>query len=286
MIILLGAIPLSAGELVILKSQDLGPYNETVNGILASAKNPPQVFSLGGDQAKMNEVSAEIGSSPNLFVAIGTQSAAAIRSVFPQSSMIFAMIPRSRGQSYLDKKTTGIYLDLTFENQLKLIQKLLPKTKRLGVILSENNPLAEEKDLIRKGQESGVTVIFRRTPNISKFSDVLGTIIDQIDVFLILPDPLWGQKETVFYLREKLVDKNIPFVAFSPTLVKMGAVMAFSPDYARLGKQLGEDIDDFASSGKLKAPADPPFRVIINKTLMDQFGILVPSVLLDKVDYL
>jgi len=284
-IILLCPAGLFARQFVVLKSQDLGPYNETVNGILSSTKNTPQVFSLSGDSEKINQVAAVLSTPPDLFIAIGTQSAAAIRSVYPQSSMIFAMIPRARGQSLVDRKTSGIYLDLTFESQLKLIQKMLPKVQRVGIVLSEDNQLADERDLVRKGQEMGFTIVIRRTPDVSRFSDVLSTIIDQIDLFLILPDPLWGQKETVFYLREKLVDRNIPFVAFSQALVKMGAIMAFSPDYAKLGRQLGEILDNFAAGEPLKAPADPPFRVIVNRTLMNQHGLVIPSQLSDKVDY-
>jgi ABC-type uncharacterized transport system substrate-binding protein len=283
--IILGPAGLFARQFVILKSQDLGPYNETVNGIMSSAKNPPQVFSLSGDPEKISQVAAMLSTPPDLFIAIGTQSAAAIRSAFPQSSMVFAMIPRARGQSLVDKKTSGIYLDLTFESQLKLIQKLLPKTQRVGIILSEDNQLVDERELIRKGQELGIVIVIRRTPEVSRFSDILGAVIDRIDLFLILPDPLWGQKETVMYLREKLVDKNIPFVAFSPTLVKMGAIMAFSPDYAKLGRQLGEILDNFAAGEPLKAPSDPPFRVIVNRTLMNQHGLVIPSQLSDKVDY-
>jgi ABC-type uncharacterized transport system substrate-binding protein len=285
LLVFLGSVSLSARQFVVLKSQDLGPYNETVNGILSSAKNPPQVFSLSGDPEKISQVSAMLSSPPDLFIAIGTQSAAAIRSAFPQSSMVFAMVPRARGQAMVDRKTSGIYLDLTFENQLKLIQRMLPKTQRIGIILSEDNQLVDERDLLRKGQEVGITIVIRRTPDVSRFSDVLSTIIDQIDLFLILPDPLWGQKDTVMYLREKLVDKNIPFVAFSQSLVKIGAVMAFCPDYAKLGRQLGEILDNFAAGEPLKAPADPPFRVIVNRTLMNQYGVVIPSQISDKVDY-
>lgn len=276
---------LFASQFVILKSQDLGPYNETVNSIMSAVKKQPQVFSLSGDPEKINQVAAMLSTPPDLFIAIGTQSASAIRSAFPQSSMFFAMIPRARGQSMVDRKTSGIYLDLTFESQLKLIQKILPKTQRVGIILSEDNQLVDERELIRKGQELGIVIVIRRTPEVSRFSDILGTIIDQIDLFLVLPDPLWGQKDTVMYLREKLVDKNIPFVAFSQALVKMGAIMAFSPDYAKLGRELGEIMDNFAAGEPLKAPSDPPFRVIVNRTLMNQYGLIIPSPLSDKVDY-
>lgn len=276
----------NAETLVILKSQNLKPYNETIQGILSVTKRPATIFNLEGDPARINRIATELGSEPAMFVAIGAQPAVAVRTVFPRSPLIFALVPRQKSGALKGERTTGVYLDVSFEKQLQLIREILPQKRRVGIVLSTGNDMVEEQTLIQTGQDVGMDVIVRRTSGIYELSRVLNQMVDDIDFFMLLPDSLWAQKEAVFYVRNVMVERNIPFTAFSGSFVKMGALIALSPDYSLLGQRVGELVEEVSSGGAYLDPSDPPVRIIVNKKLMSELGITIPETYAEKVDFL
>ena len=178
-------------------------------------------------------------------------------------------------------EVTGTSDKLPVEEQLKMIRKMLPDAKKIGIMYttSEANSVSaieEYKSLVKKYDfelvEKGITT----TADVSLAADDL---LSKVDCITNLTDnTVVASLPTIL---DKANEKKIPVFGSEIEQVKIGCLAAEGIDYIALGKQTGKMAakvlkgEAKASEQNFETITEPGFYV--NNKVAEDLGITVPE---------
>jgi tetratricopeptide (TPR) repeat protein len=124
-----------------------------------------------------------------------------------------------------------------------------------------------------------------KVENINEFENKLESIKNSTDAFYMVNDPLYNK--TRFEQLSEFCKKNkIVLMTSFPTLVKLGATFAVSPDYSKIGVLTGNMINRILkqeSSCKQEGVVLPDqSSLYVNKEYSEASGIELPEVVLER----
>jgi len=279
----------SVADVLVLAREEQPVHRELLDalrGALAKSDADPVRIANAADFA--NGVSAgKASKQPDLIVAVGTevtQQVALLNLPVPVLSVAiprlsFEQVDRQHRQRTEAGRRGGlsaIYLDQPLERRLDLIQQILPRARRIGVVLGpetrayagELRAATEPRRLtLRVGQVEGEAQIVKTLDEILKESDVLLGVVD----------PLVFNRASARNILLTAYRWRVPLVGISPAYVRAGALAAVYSTPEHIARQLAETIAGFRSEGvKLPPPQYPKyFSVAVNYQVAESLGIFV-----------
>ena len=242
------------------------------------------------DTATDNQIASNFASKKlDMICAIATPSAqsaynAAMKADIP---VIYTAVTDPVAAELADKdgkpvgEVTGTSDKLPVEEQLKMIRKMLPDAKKIGIMYttSEANSVSaieEYKSLVKKYDfelvEKGITT----TADVSLAADDL---LSKVDCITNLTDnTVVASLPTIL---DKANEKKIPVFGSEIEQVKIGCLAAEGIDYIALGKQTGKMAakvlkgETKASEQNFETITEPGFYV--NNKVAENLGITVPD---------
>lgn len=242
------------------------------------------------DTATDNQIASNYASKKlDMICAIATPSAqsaynAAMKADIP---VIYTAVTDPVAAELADKdgkpvgEVTGTSDKLPVEEQLKMIRKMLPDAKKIGIMYttSEANSVSaieEYKSLVKKYDfelvEKGITT----TADVSLAADDL---LSKVDCITNLTDnTVVASLPTIL---DKANEKKIPVFGSEIEQVKIGCLAAEGIDYIALGKQTGKMAakvlkgETKASEQNFETITEPGFYV--NNKVAENLGITVPD---------
>lgn len=242
------------------------------------------------DTATDNQIASNFASKKlDMICAIATPSAqsaynAAMKADIP---VIYTAVTDPVAAELADKdekpvgEVTGTSDKLPVEEQLKMIRKMLPDAKKIGIMYttSEANSVSaieEYKSLVKKYDfelvEKGITT----TADVSLAADDL---LSKVDCITNLTDnTVVASLPTIL---DKANEKKIPVFGSEIEQVKIGCLAAEGIDYIALGKQTGKMAakvlkgEAKASEQNFETITEPGFYV--NNKVAENLGITVPD---------
>ena len=242
------------------------------------------------DTATDNQIASNFVSKKlDMICAIATPSAqsaynAAMKADIP---VIYTAVTDPVAAELADKdgkpvgEVTGTSDKLPVEEQLKMIRKMLPDAKKIGIMYttSEANSVSaieEYKSLVKKYDfelvEKGITT----TADVSLAADDL---LSKVDCITNLTDnTVVASLPTIL---DKANEKKIPVFGSEIEQVKIGCLAAEGIDYIALGKQTGKMAakvlkgETKASEQNFETITEPGFYV--NNKVAENIGITVPD---------
>jgi putative ABC transport system substrate-binding protein len=189
-----------------------------------------------------------------------------------------------------DKNLTGLYFLFTdlVAKRMALLHELLPKAKRIAVVVNPSNPAEAEPSLrnaATAGRELGLELkIFSASPQtIDKFFADLAAW--RPDALFVGPDPSFSSQAVRFVEFE--ARNALPASYFIRNFVEAGGLMSYGPDAVENQTQLGIYIGRILKGDK---PADLPvvqpnkYDLVINLKTAKALHIEVPPQLLARAD--
>jgi len=227
-------------------------------------------------------------------LAIGAKAAlSASRNLDESVPLVYSMVtnPNALG---LDTRpnTTGISADVTPAIQFELMRKAQSSTRSVGVLYRSSSE--RSMDLLNQARNqlpSGWTL---KEVDLDTFrSDAQGVqaLIDQHSDFAwMISDPKVYSSATVKALLIASIRNKLRVFAFSPQVVKAGALIGIGLDPGEQGDQAGKLVLRVQSIGieivsTQPIPAPDP-HVAINKLVADRIGAVISHILLSEADYL
>ncbi len=177
---------------------------------------------------------------------------------------------------------TGISDKLPIEEQLKLIRKIQPEAKSIGILYttSEPNSVAAIREYEEKGPSYGFKV---ETIGVTQQSEVIqaaeNLIAKKVDCFTNITDnTVVGVLPSIL---EKTNDAGIPVYGSEIEQVKLGCVASAGIEYVALGRKTGEMAAKILK-GEAKASEMPyetvkDFETYINSEALAAMNIEVPA---------
>jgi ABC-type uncharacterized transport system substrate-binding protein len=270
------------GEVHVLLSEPESAYEEAArsfqNGLGTSRDiRVWTVAELSPEQLR------NLSEDANLIVPIGLKATRFVAGNFGgRGAVLGLMVPKTSAEniSWARKLASGrlafVYIDQPVERSLALLETLLPRKGRIGVMVSpENGEIlkALEKEAERRGLSLNATLL----EDASEVGPSLRRILADSDIFLLLPDALVLNGANLQSLLMASYRLRVPVIGFSPGLVKSGAVAAVFSSPAQIGWQGGLLARRWLANGVLPASQHAgQFSIDINSYVARSLGLSLP----------
>jgi putative ABC transport system substrate-binding protein len=256
---------------------DLPVYRTVVTGVGVEALAPVDEYSLGGDATLGAEVLANaLKKSPAAIVAVGPKAANAAVKAAPDVPVIFCMVPRVESYKLEGGKRVGVRLERSYRVQLQALKELVPTAGRVGVLYDPRRSAPSMKLAQRAAGEVGLQIVPVQIDKPAAAKDALVRIAGAVDVLWMIADPTVLNLQTFDAMLAFSRDKKVPFFALNARFVERGALLAFSVDYARLGRQVGRIANQLAAgddkASELSQVAPDGVDIALNLTTAAQVG--------------
>ncbi len=271
-------------DIAILLSKDLPVYQRTLKALRKSLdrRHAVSVFTLRGDALADRRMTNRLRSYPfDCMVTIGAKATHVGMKTRGSRHLICCMtlFTPSLHQSVDDKVHYVSYMPpgVLLAKHLK---ELTPKRKRVGVFWHDEalSTLVDEYKVAF--EKAGLTFTVEKLKDARTIPKELKTLSRNIDTFLLLPEPLLLQKETLRHLLLHLLQNEKPVFTFSPGLVKAGALFSLSYPTNDVGRHVAAMVEDCVNGLKPKSEIANP-KLSINERVANFLKIKIREPSLD-----
>ncbi len=237
-------------KVALVLSRSLGPYQLAAQGFESKSPSEIQTFNMEGKLERGQQIMASL--SPEVFsevVCIGSEALHSAETYLTAKiPVLYTMVLDShhlKGQ-----KAGGVLMQVAPEDQFEKIEKLIPGTKKVGVIY---NP-AFSREAINQARTAAknknLTLMPIAVDGKSQVAMALEKLqLGKVDVIWSVVDETMAQPEVVAQTIQFTLEKKIAFIGISVYQVKAGALMAFSADFKDLGAQTAQLAGKMMKSG-------------------------------------
>lgn len=289
-----GSAAQATGRIVLLAGDVSGIYQQVIDAIEAQILHGPEpapaleVLTLPERGALRP---GDLGATPpDLVLAIGSSASIQAAALVPQLRVLSILIPQSTAallERELERRHgsaaaghfSAIYLDQPFARQLQLLRLVLPDRRRLGVILGPTSsarlPQLREAAAAAKLELEVAQMTDGANPVVT-----LDAILDEIDVFLAVPDPVVFNRYSVKSILLSTYHKAIPVIAFSSASVAAGGLLAVHSSPVQIAHQASDLIEDLLVQRSWTLPPSQyprVYSVVENQQVARSLGIRLPA---------
>lgn len=278
----------SPPQVAIIKSQDLLPYNQAIEGFRSVTQARVVEYNMKGDIEEGLKIIKQIEQlKPAVVLAVGSKAATLAKENLSDIPLVYCAVIDPEKYGLQTGDVTGIALEIPVNAQLKTFKAVVPTLKRIGVVYDPS----KTSGLIRTAQEEarrlGLELV---TAKVSSAKDLPGTIrslLPQIQGLWMIPDSTVITADSFQFILLSTLEQNIPFMVFSNSFVKAGALLALSPDYFAIGTQSSLLVDKVikngvADRGEVIYPQTA--RLTINLKTAKILGLEIPERVLSTAD--
>lgn len=227
-------------KVVVVKSAELAPYAQVTAGFSAEVKaDVSDVLLEEGADAAQKAMKKLAQDAPALVLAIGPAAAVNARKQFSDVPVLFVMVPYFQKYDLEAQNTTGIALTSDLSLELTAVRALLPKAKRIGVVIDPRYSKGFVEEASQLAQSRGLTLVPLEIDNPTKLDKALSGAKGRIDGLVVVSDKTVGNAAVVERLLSFAKDEALPVVGLAPAQVKQGALFALAPAPLSIGLQAG-----------------------------------------------
>lgn len=272
-------------DIAVIKSHDIAPFNQALEGFAAACDYPTIEYDLGGNTRRKKRILRDImETKPKFILAIGTLAAKMAKEGIRDIPVVFFMVPNPQKYGLGSGNTTGISLDIPVEQQFNTYRSLLPNLSDIGVIYDPKKTgfLVEEAETV--ANKLGLTVQAYPVASEKEVPTAMRQLQGKINAFWMLPDETVVTPDSFRFLLLTTFENNIPFLATSDIFVEVGALAALSPDYTDVGRQACQLMQELARGQLSLADSHvlPPAKVnlTLNLKTASKIGLTLPSAMI------
>lgn len=200
-----------------------------------------------GDQTALKTIAKKlVTGNCDLILAIATDSAQAVAAETTKIPILITAVTDPVAAKLVQSNekpgtnVTGTNDMNPVKEQVELLQKLAPQTKRIGVIYNagEVNSVVQVDMVKDTASKAGLNVVEATVSNTSEVMQAAQSLVGRADAFYIPTDnTVSSSVESII----KVAEANaIPVVVGEAAMVDRGALATIGIDYYKLGKQTAE----------------------------------------------
>ncbi len=278
---------LAIESVVVLKSDDLSVYDDPIEAFEQTLGRPVTVLDIEGERAVAKDIVTRLRfDPPPLVFALGAKAAWMSHQEMPHVPLVYGMISDPSRYGLEGDGVTGVGYQVPYDTLMGQVQLFLPDVRKIGVILTNQNPAVRELRDAARAAELELDV-----SSVQDHRDVRGActrISKRVDALLVINDPEVLTPENFRFIREQANRVGIPIIATSEALARSGALLAVVPDYGLTGEQAAElatrILDDGAQPGSLPMVRPQGARVLLSRAVLESLDLELDPMLLDFTD--
>lgn len=278
-----------AADVIIIKSNDISPYNEAIAGFREEIKGDVIEYDLRGEAGNVSQIIAKImASPPKLIFALGALAAVKIGENINFLPILYTLVfdPVDKGLTRR-QNMTGILIEADYERQFSILKKIAPNIKRIGILysyLNESSILEAQKYSAPMGVEL-LAVKLRQPEDVPAGANQL---IVKADALWLIPDSNIINQSSLNYLLSATLKYKLPFMVYSANFVKAGALLSPVINNTDIGRQAGklgqQVLLGKALPGGTLSPAEVKWA--INLSTAKSIGLQIPENVLTEFEHI
>ena len=240
-----------------------------------------------GDQSNLQTISQSLIEDNDLMLAIATPAAQSLSSLTKDKPILFTAVtdPISaklvKSMDNVGSNVTGTSDMSPINKQVELLKKVLPNTKKVGIMYttSERNSEVQVEEAKKYFKKAGIETVVKGISSTNDIQDTAKSLMSQTEVIFIPTD------NTIVSAINNLVDLSketkIPVVGSDAGSVEKGVLFTYGTNYEALGRQTGKLAGRVIRGEKIKdVDAEYPktLNVVVNHDMAKELGIDMSSI--------
>ncbi len=277
-------------EITILKSSDLKAYNEAVQGFKATTLGAPiyTEYDLQGDLERGKQLARKIRTSDSsLIVAVGLKAALVAKQEIADIPILYMMILDPVKHHLTAANMTGVLLEIPADRQFKTIRTFLPALRRIATLYDPEKTAPKVRDAEPRAATHDFHLRGFPVENEKELPQQLRVLLSESEALWLIPDSTVLTDESIRFILESALAKQVPVVGFSSELTRLGALLSMSIDYGEVGREaglLGKRILNGEQPLRLKPVSVQRIRITVNQKTARYLGITFPKELDSLID--
>ncbi|MEE9245783.1 MAG: ABC transporter substrate-binding protein [Gemmatimonadota bacterium] len=266
------AAPVAAGgnvRIAVVQSRDAPPFRAVRTGFerVLRQKGIAASYQIYPLDAEGNPPRSLLRSEAGLLLTLGPVAGRAASSQIHDVPIVGALIRRS-DRVEATGNATGVLIDYPVDTQLRWMQRLLPKHRKVGVLFNPGENAERIDSANRAAKDLGMKLLAEEVYRPGDLPKGLREIARGADLIWGLADQMalthqTAKKFIVFSFRNR-----IPLSGGTTSWVKSGALFSLERDYEDIGMQCGElAVKILAGASPASLPPTAPRRLLYSVNL-------------------
>ena len=284
-------VPESAAmDIAILRSSDIAAYREAIAGLKATGPIGATYteYDAQGDLELGKKLARKLrASNASLVVAVGLKAALAAKVEIEDVPIVYMMVLDPFKHQLTSANITGTLLEIPFDRQLKIMRTFLPALHRVGMLY---DPVKNASRIKIAVEQAGIVDVQAKGLPVESEKDVpqqLRTLLSDVEALWLIPDSAVLTNESIPFILESALARQIPVIGFSPELTRLGALLSMSVNYGDVGRDTGLLMKRILNDEGL-LPLNPVpierLKITVNLKTARFLGITFPKELMSLID--
>lgn len=287
LILLLFIAGAARADIILLLSDDRGPVMGVAKAIGAAYGERIDSYNLGGNRSRENEiVQAVLSSSRRQVVAVGLLAAQVARERLTSKHVVFCQVLNFEEFDLVTPWMKGVSGIPSLPKQFAAWKQLDPNLRRVGVITGrQTRYMVEEAEAAAR--RSGIDIIHVAAPSDRAVLFAAQSLLDRkVQGLWLAPDSSILNQRAILDVMAFSVKNNLQVLAFSPALLKEGALLGATPDFGEIAAQVLDRLKKTSESGIAGEPIISlnTARIVVSGSAAARFGLAIPARLREQVD--
>jgi putative tryptophan/tyrosine transport system substrate-binding protein len=228
----------ASGELLVVQSLPIKPYNDALQGFKAVCKSRPT--RIVGPDLNEAEIRGKVRrNKPDLILAIGMDALEKVKTV-NDVPIVYLMVLNPQDMLRDDGNITGVSMNLAPERQFSILREVLPNVKKIGIFFDPGKNGYYISRVHNAAALMGVELLTKKVYSSREAVASVEGLKGKVDALWLLPDTTVVNPATIDLLLLSSIENKIPVLTFSDKYVEKGALLSLEVDAAESGKQAGE----------------------------------------------
>jgi putative ABC transport system substrate-binding protein len=244
---LLGLCTLSVSEsaamdIAILQSSDMAAYREAIAGLKATGPIGAiyTEYDAQGDLELGKKLARKLrASNASLVVAVGLKAALAAKVEIEDVPIVYMMILDPLKHQLTAANMTGTLLEVPVDRQLKIMRTFLPALHQLGTLYDPVKTSSQVNHAVQQATASDFQLKGIPVESDKDVPQQLRTLLSEVEALWLMPDSTVLTNESVHFILESALARQIPVIGFSPEFTRLGALFSMSVNYGDAGRETG-----------------------------------------------
>ena len=286
----LGVSESAAMDIAILRSSDIAAYREAVAGLKATGPIGAiyTEYDAQGDLELGKKIARKLrASNASLVVAVGLKAALAAKVEIVDVPIVYMMILDPLKHQLTAANMTGTLLEVPVDRQLKIMRTFLPALHQLGMLYDPAKTSSRVKEAERVATFSDFQLTGLPVESDKEVPQQLRTLLSNVEALWLIPDSTVLTNESVRFILESALARQIPVIGFSPEFTRLGALLSMSVNYGDVGRETGL-LAKRILDGERLLPLNPVpierLKIAVNLKTARFLGITFPKELTSLID--
>ena len=280
----------AAMDIAILQSSDITAYREAITALKATGPIGAiySEYDMQGDLELGKKLARKLrASNASLVVAVGLKAALAAKVEIVDVPIVYMMILDPLKHQLTAANMTGTLLEVPVDQQMKIMRTFLPKLHQLGTLYDPAKTSSRMNEAERQAALSGFQLKGLPIESDKDVPPQLRALLSDVEALWLIPDSTVLTNESVQFILESALARQIPVIGFSPEFTRLGALLSISVNYGDVGRETGLLVKRILDGNGL-LPRDPlpieRLKITVNLKTARFLGLTFSKELMSLID--